>query len=200
MRFTLWLTLLAGAAGMTGCAPSVAIHPFYTSQDLVSDLPLEGTWVGSDGEVWQIKKSGDGYDVAAVLAGDSKGVSEFTVHLLRLKEFEFVDVASKSDPEIGVAGHLFGKIRMEGDRLYVSTIDETWLKHLMEAGLAPQSTTGEGQQIVLTAPTSELQKFILLHAADPAAWDDDEEGLHRVIARLTRGAGKQEEMSESHTP
>ena len=159
---------------MTGCAPAVAIHPLYTSQDLVSDLPLEGAWAGTDGEVWLIKKSGDGYDVAAVPTGD------FRVYLLRLKEFEFVDVASKSDPEVGVAGHLFGKIRMEGDELYLSLIDETWLKHMAETGQAPQSIVGEGQQIVLTASTSELQKFILLHAGDPDAWDNDEEGLHRV--------------------
>ena len=159
---------------MTGCAPAVAIHPLYTSQDLVSDLPLEGTWAGTDGEVWQIKKSGDGYDVAAVPTGD------FRVHLLRRKDSEFVDVASKSDPEVGVAGHLFGKIRMEGDELYVSPIDETWLKHMAETGQVPQSIVGEGRQIVLTASTSELQKFILLHAGDPDAWDNDEEGLHRV--------------------
>ena len=180
MRFTLLLTILAGVAGMTGCAPAVAIHPLFTTQDLVSDLPLEGAWTTQDGEIWRIQKSGDGYDVAAVPAGNSKEVSEFNVHLLRLKDSEFVDVASKSDPEVGVAGHLFGKIRMEGDELYVSLIDETWLKHMAEAGQAPQSIVGEGRQLVLTASTSELQKFILLHAADPDAWDNDEEGLHRV--------------------
>jgi hypothetical protein len=75
MRFTLWLTLLAGIAGMTGCAPAVAIHPLYTTQDLVSDLPLEGAWTSNDGEIWRIQRSGDGYDVAAVHAGDSIGVS-----------------------------------------------------------------------------------------------------------------------------
>ena len=48
MRFTLLLTILAGVAGMTGCAPAVAIHPLFTTQDLVSDLPLEGTWASSD--------------------------------------------------------------------------------------------------------------------------------------------------------
>jgi hypothetical protein len=180
MRFTLLLAVLAGVAGMTGCAPAVAIHPLYTTQDLVSDLPLEGTWSVKDGEIWQIHKSGDGYDVAAVHTGNSIEVSKYNVHLLRLKESEFFDVISKPDPEIGVAGHLFGKIRMEGDELYVSLIDETWLKHLVEAGLAPRSITGEGQQIVLTAPTSELQRFILRHAADPGAWDDDNDALHRV--------------------
>jgi hypothetical protein len=179
MRFTLLLTLLAGVAAMTGCGP-VAIHPFYTTQDLVSDLPLEGVWTASDGEVWQVEKSDDGYKVVATAAGDAKEVSEFKVRLLRLKEYEFVDVTDKSDPAVGVQGHLLGKIHMQGDELYVSALDETWLKRMVETGLAPQSATGEGQRIVLTAPTSELQKFILLHAADPDAWDEDEDGLHRV--------------------
>jgi hypothetical protein len=174
MRFTLLLAVLAGVAGMTGCAPAVAIHPLYTTQDLVSDLPLEGAWASSDGEIWQIKKSGDAYEV-----GSAAG-SKYMVHLLRLHEYEFVDVASKSDPEVGVAGHLFGKIRMQKGQLYVSSVDETWLKRMMDAGFAPQSTMGEGQQIVLTAPTSDLQSFFLLHAADPDAWDEDEEGLHRL--------------------
>jgi len=180
MRFTLWLAVLAGAAALTSCAPAVAIHPLYTTEDLVSDLPLEGTWAASDNEVWQIHKSGDGYDVAAVRTADAPAVSQYTVHLLRLKQSEFVDVASKSDPEVGVAGHLFSRIRLEGDDLYVSLIDENWLKHMVETGQAPQSTMGESQQIVLTAPTSELQKFVLRHAADPDAWDDDDDALHRV--------------------
>ncbi len=172
MRFTLCLAVLAGVASMTGCASAVAIHPFYTSTDLVSDLPLEGTWSGDD-QVWQIQKSDDGYVVTTQN-------ETFNVHLLRLKDSEFVDVASKSDPEIGVAGHLIGKIAMAEGKLYVSPINETWLKQMMDAGLAPESTMGEGQQIVLTAPTRDLQQFILQHASDPAAWDDDDEGLQRL--------------------
>lgn len=180
MRFTMLLTLFAGVAAMTGCAPAVAIHPLYTTQNLVSDLPLEGTWTANDGEVWRIQKSGDGYDVTAVDARDSMSVSRYNVHLLRLQDSEFVDVTGKSDPDVGIAGHLFAKIRLEGDDLHVAFVNESWLKEMVDAGLAPQSTPGEGHQIILTAPTSELQKFILLHAADPGAWDDDEDALHRV--------------------
>jgi hypothetical protein len=175
MQFTLLLTVLAGGVAMTGCAPAVAIHPLYTSQDLVSDLPLEGAWESGDGEVWHIQKSGDGYAV------DSSRGSKYSVHLLRLNEYEFLDVTSKSDPEVGVAGHLFGKIRMQDGQLYISSIDEAWLKQMMDAGAGPQSTIGEGNQVVVTASTSDLQKFILLHAADPDAWDDDDDdGLHRL--------------------
>jgi hypothetical protein len=180
MRFTLWFPLLAAAAALTGCAPAVAIHPLYTTQDLVSDLPLEGAWQSSDGEVWQIQKTQDGYTAAAAPADGAKEGAKYTVHLLRLREFEFVDVASESDPNVGVAGHLFARIRMEGGKLYVCSLDETWLKRMVDAGLAPQSTIGENQQIVLTGPTADLQNFILLHADDPDAWDDDDEGLHRL--------------------
>lgn len=179
MRFTLWLAVLAGVAGMTGCAPSVAIHPLYSAQDLVSDPALEGSWTARAGEVWRIQKSGDAYDVA-VVQGDSTDASTFRVHLLRLGGYEFVDVAAKSDPDIGVAGHMFGKIRIDGDDLYVAMIDEGWLKQMAEARLAPQFVVGEGKQIILTAPTSELQAFVLMHAADPGAWEDDAEALHRV--------------------
>lgn len=174
MRFTLYLAVLAGVAGMTGCAPTVAIHPLYTAQTLASDLPLEGTWQAGDGEIWKITKAGDGYEV------DSAAGTKYKVHLLRLHDYEFVDVGAQSDPDVGVAGHLLGKISLRNGQLYVSSIDDTWLKHMMDTGLAPPSTMGENQQIILTASTSELQKFIELHAADPDAWDDDEEGLHRL--------------------
>jgi hypothetical protein len=181
MRFTLWLAVLAGAAAMTGCAPTVAIHPLYTSQNLVNDLPLEGTWASGDGgEVWQVQKVEDGYEAAPVDAKAAADGRKYAVHLLRLQTFEFLDVTSKSDPEVGVPGHLFGKIRMEGGKLYVSSINEKWLQHMIDDGFAPQSTIGEGQQIVLIAPTRELQRFIVQHAADRDAWDDDEDGLHRL--------------------
>ncbi|MGA2132949.1 MAG: hypothetical protein ABSH50_11700 [Bryobacteraceae bacterium] len=181
MRFTLWLALAASAAGLTGCAPTVAIHPLYTTPDLVSDPAIEGAWVSDEGAIFRVQKSGDGYDVIATPAANSTDVSTYNVHLVRLQGFEFVDVASKSDPEVGVAGHMFAKVRIQGDELYVAAINDAWLKNMVQTGHAPQSTAGEGQQMVLTAPTSELQKFIVLYAPDPAAWDDEEDSvLHRM--------------------
>lgn len=78
----------------------------------------------------------------------------------------------------------FGAVEMEGDELFVNPVDDTWLKHQVEAGLAPQFILGEGQQIILTAPTSELQKFILLHAADADAWDAGDDSLRRIPGNI----------------
>lgn len=181
MRFTTLLMLVAGAAILTGCTSTVSIHPLYTSQDLVADPSLEGTWAEQDGEIWQIHKSGDGYDVTVLHKGDSPGTEAFNVHLLRLKESEFADVTSKSNPSLGITGHLFARISLQGDELLVALVNDDWMRKTVEAGLAPQSAKGESEeQIILTASTSDLQRFFLLHAADADAWDPDIGRFHRV--------------------
>lgn len=181
MRFTTWLMLAAGAAILTGCAPPVSIHPLYTSQDLVADPALEGTWAEPNGEIWQIHKSGDGYEVNVLHAGDSPAAETYLVHLVRLNNSDFIDVTSKSQPDLGIAGHLFGKFSLQGDECRVTVFDDAWLRRTVQAGLAPQAVAVESSgQVILTAPTADLQRFVLLHAADPDAWDADVGTFHRV--------------------
>ncbi len=180
MRSTLGIAVFVAAAGLTGCAPAVAIHPFYTNHDLVSDLLLPGVWSSNDGQIWRVKAVQDGYDVTQTPEPGAAVSGEFNVHLARLDECEFVDVTSKADVGIGVPGHLIGKVRFEAGKLFVSALNETWLKHMIETGAGPASIIGESQQLVLTAPTSELQVFLRLHCGDPAAWDEDDEGLQRL--------------------
>lgn len=179
MRLTLCITLLAAAAATTACTPAVAIHPLYAKADLDTSLPLEGAWSTSEGEVCQIRKSEDAYDVAQWSPGDSQK-TQYTVHILRLRGQYFADIASKADAQIAVAGHLFARIRLEGDNLYAALIDEAWLKHAVQTGQAPAFTMGEAQQIVLIAPTPELQQFVSVHAADPDTWEKDSDALHRL--------------------
>jgi hypothetical protein len=180
MRFTTLLMLAASSALLTGCASTVSIHPLYTSQDLVSDLPIEGTWTEQDGEIWQVQKSGDGYDVTVLHTGDTPSTEAFNVHTLRLKNADYVDATSKSQPDLGIAGHLLGKIEVQGDEMRVTLLNDDWLKKTMQAGLAPPSVTGEDKRIILTAPTSDLQRFVTMHAADADAWDAEASTFHRV--------------------
>jgi len=180
MRFTTMLILAASTAILTGCAPAVSIHPLYTTQDLASDLPLEGTWAETDTGIWHAAKSGDGYDVTLLHTDASLTTEAYNVHLLRLKDADFLDVTSKSDAGLGITGHLLAKVWLEGDELRAALLDDAWLKKTLAAGLALPFVKGEGEQIILTAPTSSLQRFILLHAADPDAWDANAAKFHRL--------------------
>ena len=175
MRFA----ILVLAAGLTGCAP-VSIHPLYTSQDVVADSAFEGNWADDDDQIWQIQKSGDGYDVTAFHAGDSPATEVFNVHLLRLKDVEFVDATSKSNPNLTIAGHLIAKVSLQGDDLRVATFAEDWLKKAVQSGTAPQNIAGEDGQVILIAPTRDLQRFVLQHAGDADAWDEEAGRFHRL--------------------
>lgn len=175
------LVLLAAAAVLTGCAPAVSIHPIYTAQDVVSDPALEGSWTDDDsGEVWQIAKAADGYDVTVFHEGNSPTTEAFNIHVLRLGGIELADATSKGDPGLGIVGHVIVKIHVQGDELTVAMMSDAWLKTMVDAGLAPQPVTDkDGGRIILTAPTGVLQQFLTEHAADVGAWDEDG-GLHRM--------------------
>ncbi|HUD99360.1 MAG TPA: hypothetical protein VMR62_07270 [Bryobacteraceae bacterium] len=180
MRFTMPLIFAAAAALLIGCAPAVSIHPLYTPQDLVADSSLEGQWAASDGEFWQVQRSGDGYAVTVFHAGETSAEA-FNIHLLRLKDTEFADATSKSNPSLGITGHLLARISLQGDDLRVALLDDDWMKKAVKSGQAPQSITGEENgQIILTAPTGDLQRFVLQHAADADAWDADVGVFHRM--------------------
>ena len=167
MRLAALLGILAGGAVMTGCGPVLSIHPLYTQADLVSDLPLEGTWAEQDDQqLWRIQKSGDGYE-----ALNEATAEKFSVHLLRLKGVSFLDITSRSDV-LAIPGHLFARVWMEGGNLRIAMMKDDWLQQMAQDGLGPPSVIGPDKDVILTAPTRELQDFLILHADDANAFDE----------------------------
>jgi hypothetical protein len=181
MQFTTLVLVAAGMAMLSGCAPAVSIHPLYTAQELAANLPVEGNWVEESGEVWRVTKADDGYDVTVLHAGESPSAEAYNVHFFALNGLNYADATSKSDPGLGVSGHVLVKISLQGDRMQVALLDDAWVKKMVQAGLAPKYETSESNgQVILTASTSELQEFLLLHAGDPGAWEDDDGVLQRM--------------------
>lgn len=183
MKTAMPLILLAGVALLTGCGPTLSVHPLYTEKDLVSDLPLEGTWTDDKGEgMFTVRKSGNGFEVLYTERSDSASAQKLDVHLLRLRDFRFVDVAPRQESPLSIPGHLFAKVWMEGSQLHVAIMDSDWLKQkIVDSGFPAHRASGEdrGKQIILTAPTEELQKFVLWYAAEEKAFDVSG-ALHRV--------------------
>jgi hypothetical protein len=63
-------------------------------------------------------------------------------------------------PEGGVVSvHILARVRLEGDTLYVSTLAEGPTSKAL-----PHETVGAGmgEQLILTASTADLRKFLLL--------------------------------------
>jgi hypothetical protein len=166
MRTALLAGLLVCALLTPGCL-TLSVYPLYTANEVVTGLPLEGTWTDAEGkDVWEIRKNGDAY---AIVCTTDKTSEPVEAHLLRLGDQHFLDLTSKDTPSLAIAGHFFAKIRTSQEELQVQLMDSAWLERkARETGLA--SLDLPDREMVLTASTGELQRFILRHAGDPDAF------------------------------
>lgn len=167
MRLTNLLAMTAGVALLAGCGPAISIQPLYTEQELAYDLPLEGSWTAQDdGTVWQVRRSGDGYDFEG--SGE-----KFNVHLLKVNGVRFLDVTTHNDSGLAIPGHIFGKVWMEGGNLRIALLDDDWVQKMVKQGLGPQAVINADQSVVLTADSKDLQRFVWTYAVEPEAYDGE---------------------------
>jgi hypothetical protein len=175
MKSILTIATLAAAALATGCGVTLSLHPLYTDKDLASDLQLEGKWTDDEAkDIWAVRKDGNAYVATCPTDTDSEPIE---VRLVRLGDHHFLDLTSKNKPSLAIPGHLFAKVSVAGDELRIQTMDSKWLEQKARETGFPYVESDK--QVILTAPTPDLQKFVLLHAGDPDAFQDVER-LHRI--------------------
>jgi hypothetical protein len=183
LPFALCLALL-----LPGCVPSV--NPLYTSKDLVFDPALVGVWSEeNDKETWSFQKAGE-KKYLLKHTDDEGQVGEFDAHLLKLGKQLFLDLRvldpGAKDDDLSMnnwarwtliirPGHLFLKVDQISPELQMRVMDPDALEKLLEKNpkavrherirFDPRDDDDKGQ-IVLTAETKDLQKFILKHMND----------------------------------
>ena len=78
-------------------------------------------------------------------------------------------------------------VRSLSPRLEVVVLDIDWLKEYLEENPHALKHTlysrGDSSYLLLTAETSELQKFIGKHFSDPKAWMDGKLKFEKVATR-----------------
>ena len=164
---------------MTACVPS--LYPLYTERDQVFDPGLVGVWVAVDDgheTIWTVTKSGDGYEMVDV--EEDEDPAKFEVRLVKLGGQTFLDLfPAPQEPNNGlyrlhvIRAHTFMKVTLDGDNLGVMMLDQDWLKNALKAGDSPlaHQKLADGD-LLLTAPTPDLQDFILKSCADPDAFGE----------------------------
>jgi hypothetical protein len=193
------LIVLVSAALFGGCIPS--LNPFYTDKDVVFDVRLLGEWQeegkSEDPEVWKFEKSGEkAYKLTVVEKPGKEGT--FDARLFKLKEERFLDlVPTDCDYATNQAdlvafsmfpGHLLVRVSQLEPELKLAFFDFDWLQKQLDANPKALAhhvegrTGGEGGRIILTAPTRDLQKFVLKHLGEGELFDKPGE-----MSRLSGG-------------
>ena len=124
------------------------------------------------------------YDISLT---DNKGTSHFIAHLFRLEDqlyldFLPTDINCQNDlAEIHlVPTHSLAKIDLSGGKITISWYNEEWLVKLFNENrirIAHEripydldEKNPDNFQVILTASTADLQKFIIKYGNDPAAF------------------------------
>ena len=187
MKKTLLPVALVVLYGLAGCLPT-SINPLYTDKDLVFDPALVGVWSDKDDskETWTFEKAGEKSYKFVYAESDGK-VGQFDTRLLKIGDARFLDFFPD---ESGIAEmnrsdfykmhlirtHSLLRVSQIEPTLQMTPLDLKWLREFL--GKNPHTIRhekigdGDDAQIVLTASTPELQKFVLAHLKTEGAFGE----------------------------
>jgi hypothetical protein len=170
---------------LSGCITS--LHPLYTTDTLAFRRELPGSWQQvDDDDRWRFEPTEDRkayrltYSSHQLFSGEETQ-EEYLVHLVRLGDYYFLDFYPEPDENRNqqfslvqpVLTHTFARLDFEGGRLRIRLFDIEWLEQLFrQRKIRLQHEVLEDGAIVLTAPSEELQKFVVKYAEEEQAYTD----------------------------
>jgi hypothetical protein len=169
--FKLFFSLAIVMILAVGCLPSY--YPLFTPDQYLMNEELLGTWKNDDGtfifEADSVQNS-NRYLMTQISAdGDT---AQFYAALGKLDDHYFLDLSLR-DLELGntwaalhvVPVHTFSKITFDDSEMEISMFRESWLKkRIKQRHLRIKHEEKADGDILLTAPTEELQKFVIKYA------------------------------------
>jgi hypothetical protein len=167
---------------LTGCL-AISVYPFYLEKDVSFQAALLGHWTKTtdNKDQWTFEKKGEKAYQLTYTDGEKKYVMD--AHLFRLKEELFMDLFNPNGPEgimpPPVPTHLLMRVFQVTPTLRMAALDYDWLSKVLEKDptvvrhhLVVTDEKTQNAQIVLTADTPELQKFIGNNLKTEDAWKD----------------------------
>lgn len=167
------LSLLALICALTSCVPS--LHPFHAKDDVVFDAKLVGAWSQADSnDSWSFTKAGP--TSYTLVYTDKEGkAGTFKALLFKLGEQLFLDLypdddtLKKANAPALYAFHLqpmhtLAKVDGTGPTLVMGFMHPQWIEDKLKESPGALRHEKVNNRILLTAPTKDLQAFILKHA------------------------------------
>jgi len=179
---------------LNGCGPIASFFPLYKADDKVFETGLVGTWKPEKADAsnpddkdtrWTFAKSEDDnfYDFKWGDVG-AKGGFLAKARLVRIGSTLFIDFEGDTGNKVMdskdnmmpfpvMSVHMMGRVWLEKDSLEIHFLKDDWVKERIKAGSFPLSHLGEYGDLILTASTDELRKFVQEHAEDKDALSDN---------------------------
>lgn len=170
-----------------GCITSV--HSLFTDNELIFRPELLGTW--QDDNETMIFKGIDSTHYS-VLDINKTDTVQLIGRLGKLGDHYFLDMTIDPDDKkvhdlLGAyifPVHIFFKVSFENDQLNMNAFafSSDWLEKLIKERRIRIKHEFENDQVLLTASTEELQKFVIKYADEPKAFEDKPSAFKRITA------------------
>lgn len=177
------------ALALSACIPS--LNPYFAAKDLVSDARLVGQWKADDDSMtWRFEDDGEKSYTLTITEKESKS-GTLSAHLFKIDREMFLDLiptkcefAKEQSELVSMAvfpGHLLAHVKSIDPQLKVSFIDWDWLKKFLEKTPHALAHRIENEdQIILTANTRDLQRFVSKHLGKDELFGDEVDIFVRV--------------------
>ena len=180
MRTTRFIpfTIIVAAFTISGCLRS--LHPFYTEKTIVFEPKLVGTWVDQDSSVWTfVQSEPKAYELVYTEKGSP---GRFSAHLVKLGKLMFLDLFPR-EPVLQngfykfhlVPVHTILRVWIDEDGLRMAMLNHDWFKDQVDKKKVNLAQERRENEIILTASTADLQKFVVKYADDPKAFPEPAE-------------------------
>ena len=176
------LCLLIGAGLLAGCWQK-SLNAFYTPGDVISDAKLVRAWhekkVNSEGkeepgQVWTFTESDEKSYKLEIKDGDE--THRYEAHLFKLNDHLLLDLLPTERTVSTIPAHSLFKVTEMGANLQMARLSIDWMQKWLRknpgslahmAVIDPDNRDDrEKDELILTAETKALQKFLREH------WND----------------------------
>ena len=176
------------------------LHPIFTEKDLVSDARLYGKWSKEDGSTasYQVAHTSDVKNLSPSIQRnaskvymleerDAKGKlqSKQYAFMVKLGKYYYMDFYPVGAKEVDneekffaahyIPMHSIYRIRFKDDHSFdIQQLDAGYLENLIKnKKIRISHEVTEDGNYVITAPTEELQKYIIKYSDTPEAYSKD---------------------------
>ncbi len=186
---------IAGLIFLASSCIVVSFHPLYTPKDLFVNELLLGQWMDpEDSTIWQFNYAYKGEEIPENIDSTSYILrlsgkehcltqSSFSVHVVELDHQYFLDFYINNFEGCGneesdlfdlhlMPVHSFARLQLNGDEALINWFNPDWLTKLAKRGKLEIDFEEEDDMYLITAPTKDLQKFVVKHYEDKDAFVD----------------------------
>jgi hypothetical protein len=184
------LTVPALAALLSSACLVVSLQPVYEPETIAFDPALLGTWVATDDDMSVSFERAEWHSYHVTIA-ERDDRSRLSARLTRVGEQLYLDLSPLDGADVApllLPVHGLYRLDLHDDELSLADLNYEQLERLARDGTAGLPMTIDARKnVVITASTAELRRWLVAHAAD--------EGLFAAPTALRRKA-----VSESPTP